>query len=186
MRTFARLITVSVDNHCVSSRMGFMRVAEYVEGMTYGELMEVVHQRGDTFLYNVLHTPMALSEPLQDLADELQEDIAEAAEAWHAERPYPGVAEYLDEPLPDARVAPVIAAMQIALDKERRDGRPPFALAAMPFAYQRGIAERRRLRYQQWGISEQVRARGTWSVWDVPEDPEWIPRRAVRGRGRGA
>lgn len=132
-----------------------------------------------------------LAPELQDLGDEINEDIREALFAFNDPHLYyPGVDEGID-PVPDEHVELVIWAMQRELNRELRSkdvqlgGAPlPAApLASLPWTVQRALVERRRWRYQQWGITREVWRRGWWHLWDVPEDPDYVPRRSARLRG---
>lgn len=139
---------------------------------------------------------------LQDLADEIQEDVSDACRTStdpHAY--YPGVDDGSIEPVPDEHVRLVIWAMQRQLNNDRRQGapvyggqtlempsigtRPAFPLDTLAWPVQRALVERRRLRHQQWGIGRGQWEQNTWSLWDVPLDEDYVPRRALRGRGRG-
>ncbi|MFN0145493.1 MAG: hypothetical protein ACKVT1_03200 [Dehalococcoidia bacterium] len=124
---------------------------------------------------------------LQDLGNEINEDVHEALQAlddphhW-----FPGVDEGI-EPVTDDHVQLVTWALQRELDRERRSAAgfgqpllPPAPLAGLPWPIQRAIAERRRLRYQQFGIGKAQWQANAWSLWDVPADPEFVPRRAAR------
>jgi len=126
---------------------------------------------------------------LQDLGDEINEDLHEAMQAF--DDPsffFPGVDTGI-EPVPDEHVKLVIWAMQRELDRELRPGPggvsamttlPAAPLTDLPWHIQRALAERRRLRFAEWGIGREQWLSGTWSLWDVPEEPEWVPRRSRR------
>lgn len=126
---------------------------------------------------------------LQDLGDEINEDIHEALDALDDPNAYyPGVDEGI-EPVTDEHVKLVTWAMQRELERELRpaEGRaglltslPAAPLYELPWHIQRALAERRRLRFKQWGIGREQWLNGTWSLWDVPEDPDYISRRASR------
>lgn len=126
---------------------------------------------------------------LQDLGDEINEDIREALEALdNANHYYAGVDSGI-EPVPDEHVKLVIWAMQRELNRELRPqeghygGSPPLPAAPLeqlPWHIQRALAERRRLRYCQWGIARADWEAGRWSLWRVPVDPGYVPRRAQR------
>lgn len=126
---------------------------------------------------------------LQDLGDEINEDIREGLEALDNPNHYfPGVDDGI-EPVIDEHVKLVMWALQRELNRELRPnegrygGSPPLPaapLADLPWHVQRAIAERRRLRYQQWGIGRDQWETGYWSLWDVPADPDYVPRRSAR------
>lgn len=132
-----------------------------------------------------------LPDALQDLGDEIAMDVHEACagfddpDVW-----YPGADEGI-EPVPDDHVQLVIAALQRELDRERRNAQgqnmepklPPAPLEALPRRVQRALAERRRLRFAQYGIGRAQWETGVWSLWDIPEDPDWRPRRPSTGVG---
>lgn len=129
---------------------------------------------------------------LQDLGDEINEDIREACFAFDDPALYyAGVDEGI-EPVTDDHVKLAIWAMQRELDRELRPAEgqagmlsslPAAPLWELPWHVQRALVERRRLRYSQWGITREAWTKGTWSLWDVPEDPEYTPRRANRLSG---
>jgi hypothetical protein len=126
---------------------------------------------------------------LQDLADEINEDIREALAALddpHAY--YAGVDEGI-EPVTDEHVKLVTWAMQRELDRELRPAEgqagmlsslPAAPLWELPWHVQRALAERRRMRFQQYGITRENWQSGTWSLWSIPEEEGYIPRRAQR------
>lgn len=127
-----------------------------------------------------------LPHALQDLGDEINEDIREAL--FTLDSPshyYPGVDEGI-EPVPDDHVALVIWALQRELNRELRAltgmtaKLPAAPLASLSPAVQRALAERRRLRYSQYGIGREQWQANTWSLWAVRDDPEWVSRRASR------
>lgn len=128
----------------------------------------------------------------QDLANEISEDLREACFAFdNPDLWYPGVDDDSIPPVSDDHIATVIPALQRELNRELRASppygigtpRPAAPLAKLPDRIQRAIVERRRLRYQEFGITHEVWERGTWSLSDIPLDPEWIPRRAKRLAG---
>lgn len=129
---------------------------------------------------------------LQDLAYEIGEDVHEACFAFNdPDVYYPGVDEGI-EPVTDEHVELVIWAMQRELNRELRprQGASAFAvilpsapLSELPWRVQRALTERRRLRYQQYGIGREQWERGTWSLFEVPEDWDFVPRRHVRMLG---
>lgn len=121
---------------------------------------------------------------LQDLGDDINVDIHDAAEAAFASAPFAGVDAGI-EPVADDLIRRAIPAMQRELDRELRTGPtgkrlPAVPLGKMPWAVQRALIERRRLRYQQFGITRQVWETKQWSLWDVPRDDDYIPLRAAR------
>jgi len=120
------------------------------------------------------HRAPAHHPALQDMAYAITGDLHEACQAFqNPDLYYPGVDN--QEPITDDHVALIIAGAQRELNKELRRGKPAAPLSDLPWRVQRAIAERRRLRYAQWGITPQSWSTGKWSVWEVPEDPEWQP-----------
>lgn len=130
-----------------------------------------------------------LHQALQDLADEINEDIREALDALdNPHHYYPGVDEGID-PVSDDHVNLVIWALQRELDRELRTQAgsisseavlPSAPLASLPWHVQRSLAERRRWRFAQWGIGRKQWELGVWSLWDIPSDPDYVPRRSAR------
>ena len=125
---------------------------------------------------------------LQDLGDEINEDIREALDAFdNGSCWYPGIDEGI-EPVTDDHVRLVIWALQRELNRELRPqngryGTPPLPAAPLeklPWPVQRALVERRRWRYRQFGIGHDEWQRGNWSLWEVPLDPDWVPRRQQR------
>ncbi len=126
---------------------------------------------------------------LQDLGDEINEDIREALAALDdPHHYYPGIDEGI-EPVSDEHVELVTWALQRELNRELRTGGgfygstavlPAAPLAALPWDVKRALAERRRWRYKQWGLGKDQWKRGSWSLWEVPDDPEYVPRRSQR------
>lgn len=132
---------------------------------------------------------------LQDLADEVNEDVHEACAAFNDQDVwYPGVDEGIP-PVSDDHVRVVIAALQRELDRELRypigkdfhtsEKLPAPPLRELPWNVQRALTERRRLRFQQYGIDRQRFLDNSWSLWEVPEDKDWVPRRQLRLRSMG-
>ena len=123
---------------------------------------------------------------LMDLAYEIGEDIQEACEAHFNGGEYHGVDEGI-EPVPDSHVDLVIWGMQREMDRELRYNRvtheqlPAVQMSEFSWPIQRAIAERRRLRYKQWGIGRKEWETGKWSLWNVQLDPEYRSRREARG-----
>lgn len=152
-----------------------------------GECRELIERVPD----NYQRTPRDpdLHPALQDLGDEINEDIREALDALDdPDVYYAGIDEGI-EPVTDEHVKLVIWAMQRELDRELRPAEgqagmlsslPAAPLWELPWSIQRALAERRRWRFQQWGIGREEWQRGTWSLWNVPDDPEYVPRRARR------
>ena len=125
---------------------------------------------------------------LQDLADEISEDVREACFALdNPNMDYWGVDEGI-EPVPDDHVDLVIWALQRELRRELRapastiygSPMPAVELADLPRRVQRALVERRRLRYAQWGIGREQWETGWFSLWNIPEDPDYVPRRSER------
>lgn len=139
---------------------------------------------------------LALTVPLQDLSEEIQTDIHDALGVLDDQNLwYPGIDPPLIVPLPDDHVGVVMKAMQRELDREPRDangGRrywpetanlPIPQLAELPWRIQRALAERRRYRFSQFGITPESWKSGVFSLWDIPEDPEWLPRVMLNNDG---
>jgi hypothetical protein len=126
---------------------------------------------------------------LQDLADEINEDIREAlASLDDANAYYAGVDQGI-ESVTDEHVKLVTWAMQRELDRELRPAEgqagmlsslPAAPLWELPWHVQRALAERRRMRFAQYGIGRAQWLSGNWSLWDIPEDVDYVPRRAQR------
>lgn len=142
------------------------------------------------------HRDPSLAEWLQDLGDEINEDIHDAAEAFSdPDIWYPGIDEGI-EPVSDEHVRLVIAALQRELNRELRIPEtqllmiysndvipavlPAAPLAELPWRVQRALAERRRWRYRQFGIGVEQWREGHFSLWEVPVDEDWVPRRHAR------
>jgi len=125
--------------------------------------------------YEVSVRDPSLHPALQDLADQIVRDLTEACGAFDdPDLWYPGVDGGI-EPVPDEHVELVIWASQRELDRELRRGRPSAPLTKLPWRIKRAFAERRRLRFLQWGITKERWALNQWYVHEVPEDPEWKP-----------
>ena len=126
---------------------------------------------------------------LQDLGYEINEDIREACFAFDdPDVYYPGIDEGI-EPVTDDHIDLVIWALQRELNRELRppssgaygSGPLPAApLADLPQRVKRALVERRRWRYAQYGIGREQFENNNWSLFEVMEEPEWVPRRAVR------
>jgi len=123
---------------------------------------------------------------LQDLAWEITDDITEACDAFdNPDAWYPGVDDGI-EPVTDEHVELVIWGLQRELNREPRirpgggPMRPAPPLNELPWRVQRALAERRRLRYLQFGIGREQWERNSFSLWDIWEDPDWLPRRVLR------
>ena len=93
---------------------------------------------------------------------------------------YPGVDEGI-EPVTDEHVSLVIwgALRELKRELRQRNGgfsvRPHAPIDELPWRFQRAFAERRRLRYSQWGIGRAEWETNQWSLWSIPEDADWIP-----------
>ena len=136
----------------------------------------------------------ALHAALQDLGDEINEDVREACYAFDdPDLWYPGVDEGI-EPVPDEHVELVVWALGRELQRELRDrdgggsrqsagALPAAPLERLPWPVKRALAERRRWHYGRYGIDSAAWERGVWSLWDVAEDADWRPRRALRMGG---
>lgn len=112
---------------------------------------------------------------LQDLGWSIGHELAKACEAFSdPDVWYPGVDEGI-APVPDEHVELVIAATQRELDRELRRSRPSAPLSELPKRIQRAFAERRRALYQTWGIGTTQWKQNKWSLWDVKDDPSWLP-----------
>lgn len=119
---------------------------------------------------------------LQDLAQTLTHDLQQALEGFmDPDVWYPGVLDGIS-PVPDGHVRLVMWGWQRELDREPRakDGCGPVKLpvpqlAKLPWRVQRALTERRRLRYQQFGIGREEWERNSWSLWNCQLDPEWVP-----------
>ena len=125
---------------------------------------------------------------LIDLVYHIRYDLHEACGAFDdPDVYYPGVDDGI-EPVPDDHIDLVIWATQRELDRELRqplgptqwDGShvillPAAPLIDLPQRIKRAFVERRRLRYQQWGIGKKEWENNSWSFWNVPEDPDWVP-----------
>lgn len=187
-----RVPTPSAPFLVAESLPTYAELYEMISTATGGKLAEV----RDAFSDQPLATKQAglkydpeLPSSLQDLGDEINEDVSEACaalddpECWFA-----GVDEGI-EPVDDEHVSRVIAALQRELDRELRRYktafglRPAAPLVELPWRVQRAVAERRRLRYAQFGIGQKQWETNSWSLWDVPEDPDWLPRRTRRING---
>lgn len=143
--------------------------------------------------YKYVSRDPSLHSALQDLGYEIGEDIREACEAFNnPDVYYPGVDEVI-EPVTDEHITLVIWGMQRELNRELRapsgsygkPALPAVPLEKLPWRIQRALVERRRLRYLQYGIGREQWENGTWSLWDVMEDPEFVPRRTLRLAAEG-
>ena len=127
---------------------------------------------------------------LQDLGWMINLDISQACAAFDdPDVWYPGVDPPDIEPVPDTLIEKVIPALQRELNRELRSptgtgafigdykslNLPAAPLAELPWRIQRAIVERRRYRFKQWGLSEADRLAGVFSLWQIPDDPEWVP-----------
>lgn len=160
---------------------------------TGGSTPERLHTLGEVVnqIAGPLHTSNpSLADALQDLADAIAIDVHEACAAFaDPDLFYAGVDDGI-EPVPDEHVALVIAALQRELNRELRNVNganleprlPAVPLALLPWRVQRALVERRRLRYAQWGIGRAEWESGHWSLWNVADDPDWLPRQVADGR----
>jgi hypothetical protein len=144
----------------------------------YTKIPEAYHSTLDAQVDSALH----------DLARQIRWDLTLACESLsNPDVWYPGVDEGI-EPVDDEHVKLVMWALHRELARERRpplnpDGTPnvmvkrlkPVDPREFPWRIQRALAERRRLRYQQWGIGRKQWENNEWSLWDVQEDPDWVP-----------
>lgn len=123
---------------------------------------------------------------LQDLGNEINEDVREACESLrNPALYYPGIDEGID-PVSDDHIDLVIWALQRELDRELRydianvKALPSVPLMDLPQRIKRALVERRRYRYAQFGIGHEQWQTGWFNLWEIPEDPDWIPRRQLR------
>jgi hypothetical protein len=118
----------------------------------------------------------SLHPALQDLANAIIADVTEACGAIdNPDLWYPGVDEGI-EPVSDDHVKLVAWGINRELYREQaRLGKPAPTLCDLPWRVQRAIAERRRLRYLTFGIGKKEYEANAWSLWNVPEDPNWVP-----------
>ena len=123
---------------------------------------------------------------LQDLGDEINEDIRDACESLrNPDFYYPGIDEGID-PVSDDHIDLVIWALQRELNRELRQHPtqvhylPAPPLKDLPQRIKRALVERRRYRYAQFGLGRENWETGWFSLWDVPVDPDWVPRRQLR------
>jgi hypothetical protein len=172
------------------------------ETITYGELYdrvvegkmpELKEKLGKmAFAIPVSGRDPEFSDQLQDLANEINEDISEACAAFDDPKLYYMSFDDID-PVPDEHVEKVIAGLQRELNRELRSHpkdqeafgyaaprRAAAPLAKLPWNVQRALVERRRYRYKQYGLSKKNMETNSFSLWDVPEDPTFIPRRILR------
>jgi len=116
---------------------------------------------------------------LQDLGYQINDDVSKACAAFNnPDLFYPGVDEV--EPVDDEHVKLVIWALNRELHRELRQGKdgkvlPAVPLSELPWRIQRALVERRRFRYQQWGITRKNWEDGSWSLWNVPINEDWVP-----------
>jgi len=114
-------------------------------------------------------------EALQDLGHAWAWDMHLACAAFDdPDIWYPGVDGGI-EPLSNERVELTMWAAERELARETRQGRPYAKLRELPFRIQRALAERRRLRFKQYGITPESFESGKWSLFDVDEGREWSP-----------
>lgn len=184
--TYGRLLrVVESDESATAAKDAFSRLPLRVGAS--GPLLS-------TIANNTVHEPPSARDPelhpaLQDLANEINEDIRDALDSLDDPRAYyPGVDQGI-ELVSDEHVSLVIWAMQRELNRELRAPEgfasssvtaPAAPLAELPWNVQRALVERRRLRFKEWGIDRNAWERGEWSLWEVPADIDYVPRRAQR------
>lgn len=137
------------------------------------------------------HDP-ELHPALQDLAYTIGDDLTEACNGFtDPDYYYPGVDEGI-EPVTDDHVRLVIWGALRELKRELRSPkaggpyafsgpRPHAPIDELPWRFQRAFAERRRLRYQQWGIGRAEWETNSWSLWSIAEDADWVPTWVQKG-----
>lgn len=201
LRAFASLFIVNVKDSKLLTR-GLDGKAVYlpdIEEYTFEEFMYSVQEGSQPKLYSLLAN-LPYSSPVskggdfelhlayQDLAYEICEDVNEACEYFdNPDLYYPGVDEGI-EPVSQEFIDRVIPSLQRELDRElRRDYknnsdflRPAVPLAKLPPHIQRALVERRRFRFSQFGIGRKQWDRQYLSIWEIPEDKEYVPRRWLR------
>lgn len=118
---------------------------------------------------------------LQDLAYAIGSDLTEACNGFtDPDYYYPGVDEGI-EPVTDDHVRLVIWGALRELKRELRQQkggglvRPHAPIDELPWRFQRAFAERRRMRYQQYGIGRAEWETNQWGLWAIPEDADWVP-----------
>ena len=112
---------------------------------------------------------------LQDIGWWLAKELTDACEAFsNPDIFYPGIDEGIEH-VYDEHVALVIWGAQRELDRELRRGKSSAPLSELPWRIQRAYAERRRYIYQCYGIGREQYEANAWSLWDVPEEPDWVP-----------
>lgn len=123
---------------------------------------------------------------LQDLGAEILSDVHDACYAFNDPGLYyPGIDDGI-EPVSDDHVKLVIWALQRELNRETRGHPttgarlPAVPLTELPWRIQRALAERRRFRFLQYGITKERWLAGKWSLLDIREDPDFVPRRWLR------
>lgn len=103
-------------------------------------------------------------EPLQDLAQIISIESTDACKAGY----YPGVPDV--EPLSTDHIAAVMDGLQREIDREaKRVGKVAPVFRDLPPERQRGLAERRRYWFAQYGITPESWPSGVFSLWDVSE-----------------
>lgn len=184
-RVFARLISQAIRDETRGRRIhhrasdGALRVFTLPAGeLTVEALLrdvEASEHRDEfsaiPFIGRTYVVDPELPEWLQDLADII---AYEASEAFHADF-YPGVADV--EPLTEEHILAVMTALQREMDREgKRRNKVPVNYLSLPPDRQRALAERRRYWYGKFGITPQNWSRGTFSLWDVAEEPlpDWL------------
>lgn len=112
----------------------------------------------------------ALSDPelvpmLQDLAEILAQEATDAFQAGY----FPGIP---DVSVPEEHVDTVIQALQREMDREGKSRqRQPVRYADLPRERQRALTERRRWWFSRFSITPERWQTGTWSLWDVIDEP---------------
>ena len=194
---------VLIDREMVEGRLTYAQAYAILRGdaafsslplrvLFHHQSPERITEQDEQYAGNV-HNP-ELHASLQDLGDEINEDVREACFAFDdPDLYYPGIDEGI-EPVTDEFVRFVIWGLQRELNRELRPAEniavypytvlPAVPLAELPWRIQRALVERRRFRYAQYGITRANWESGTWSLWDVPEDPDWVPRRSARLMGQ--
>ena len=210
LRVFASMIVpnaLGVFASWVENEYANERITDRRE-QTYNELMQFTQQSPARVMFERLRlrngvsatTPMTIDSIqgspgnrnpelafcLQDLGNEINEDIREACESLrNPALYYPGIDEGID-PVSDDHIDLVIWALQRELDRELRYDAanakvlPSVPLMDLPQRIKRALVERRRYRFAQFGIGHEQWESGWFNLWEIPEDPDWVPRRQLR------